>query len=74
MPIGLVRDGIVTVMSSNGVEPGMKLHPGKGGAVLFYNLLEDGNGDVKSQHSGMPVMKGEKWLANLWIWDPTYAA
>ena len=70
----LVRDGVVTAMSSNGIEPGMKLHPGKGGAVLFYNLLEDGNGDVKSQHSGMPVMKGEKWLANLWIWDPTYAA
>ena len=49
---------------------GFKIHPGKGNAVLFYNLCEDGNGDVKSQHAALPVKKGEKWLANLWIWDP----
>ncbi len=28
---------------------GIKVHPGKGNAVLFYNLLPDGNGDGKSQ-------------------------
>ncbi len=49
---------------------GMKIHPGKGNAVLFYNLLEDGNADDLSLHGALPVIHGEKWLANLWIWDP----
>jgi len=49
---------------------GIKVHPGKGSAVLFYNLLPDGNGDDLSLHASRPVKKGEKWLANYWIWDP----
>ena len=47
---------------------GFKIHPGKGNAVLFYNLLEDGNGDATSLHSALPVTEGEKWAANLWVW------
>jgi prolyl 4-hydroxylase len=50
---------------------GFAIHPGKGSAVLFYNLLEDGNGDELALHSSLPVKDGIKWLANLWIWDPT---
>ncbi len=42
--------------------------PRKGSAVLFYNLLEDGNGDDLSLHAALPVWKGEKWLANFWVW------
>jgi len=49
---------------------GIKVHPGKGSAVLFYNLLEDGNGDDLSLHEACPVKDGEKWLANFWVWDP----
>eukprot|EP01038_Epipyxis_sp_PR26KG_P009004 gene9004-12146_t len=49
---------------------GIKVHPGKGKAVLFYNLLEDGNGDDLSLHAALPVRHGEKWLANFWVWDP----
>jgi prolyl 4-hydroxylase len=49
---------------------GIKVHPGKGSAVLFYNLLEDGNGDDLSLHAALPIKKGEKWLANFWVWDP----
>ena len=49
---------------------GFKLHPGRGSAVLFYNLLEDGNGDDASLHAALPVTRGEKWLANFWVWDP----
>jgi prolyl 4-hydroxylase len=49
---------------------GFKVHPGKGNAVFFYNLLEDGNGDDLSLHAALPVVKGEKWLANFWVWDP----
>jgi prolyl 4-hydroxylase len=53
-------------------EPGFKVHGGKGNAILFYNLLEDGNGDEYTYHSSLPVRKGVKWLCNLWIWDPFF--
>ena len=46
---------------------GFKVHPGKGSAVLFYNLLEDGNADDLSLHASLPVRVGEKWLANFWV-------
>ena len=36
---------------------------------MFYNLLEDGNGDDLALHAAQPVHSGEKWLANFWIWD-----
>jgi prolyl 4-hydroxylase len=49
---------------------GMKVLPKKGSALLFYSLLEDGNGDDLSLHAAMPVHQGEKWLANFWVWDP----
>jgi len=49
---------------------GIKVHPGKGNAVLFYNLLPDGNGDDLALHAALPVRQGEKWLANFWVWDP----
>lgn len=37
---------------------GIKVHPGKGNAVLFYDLLEDGNGDELSLHAATPVVEG----------------
>lgn len=49
---------------------GFKVSPRKGSAVLFYNLLEDGNGDDLALHAALPVHRGEKWLANFWVWDP----
>ena len=49
---------------------GFKVAPKKGTAVLFYSLLEDGNGDDLSLHQAMPVRKGEKCLSNFWVWDP----
>jgi prolyl 4-hydroxylase len=48
----------------------LKVHPGKGSAVLFYNLLADGNVDELTLHAATPVVHGEKWLANFWVWDP----
>lgn len=44
--------------------------PAKGHAVVFYNLLPDGNADDLTLHEALPVTKGEKWLANIWVWDP----
>jgi hypothetical protein len=26
--------------------------------------------DEKSLHEALPVLEGEKWLANLWFWEP----
>lgn len=49
---------------------GIKITPVKGDAVIFYNLLDDGNGDDLSLHAALPVWRGEKWLANFWVWDP----
>ena len=49
---------------------GFKVKPKKGQAVLFYNLLPDGNADDLSLHAALAVTKGEKWLANFWVWDP----
>ena len=44
--------------------------PVKGKAMVFYMKLPDGNLDDLSQHAAMPVIEGEKWFANLWMWDP----
>lgn len=49
---------------------GVRIKPQKGTAVLFYSLLEDGNVDDLSQHASEPVEDGEKFIANLWIWEP----
>jgi prolyl 4-hydroxylase len=49
---------------------GFKILPKRGNAVIFYSLLEDGNGDIDSLHASVPVRRGEKWLANFWVWDP----
>ena len=50
----------------------LKVNPEVGKAILFYDQLPDGNLDDFSQHSAKPIIEGEKWLINLWIWDPTY--
>lgn len=50
----------------------LKAKPEKGKAVLFYSFLPDGNMDDLSQHAAVPVIKGEKWLINLWVWEPIF--
>jgi len=50
----------------------LKVTPLPGKAVLFYSHLEDGNMDDLSQHSAAPIVAGEKWLANLWTWEPNH--
>jgi len=50
---------------------GLNIKPKKGGAAMFYSLVEDGHMDGEvdpwSLHSGCDVLKGEKWIANQWI-------
>lgn len=50
----------------------LKVKPEVGKAILFYSQLPDGNMDDFSQHAAKPIIEGEKWLINLWIWDPAY--
>jgi len=51
----------------------LSVKPEVGKAILFYSLLPDGNMDDLSQHAATPVVSGEKWLINLWTWDPKFA-
>lgn len=48
----------------------LRVVPQIGKAVLFYNILPDGNMDDLSQHEARKIRLGEKWLINLWVWDP----
>ena len=43
--------------------------PKKGSALLLYNLLEDGNGDMDAQYAALPVEKGERWVAKFFLRD-----
>jgi prolyl 4-hydroxylase len=49
--------------------PQMKLsiHPNKGSALWFTYLGADQVPDRRSEHAGLPVIKGEKWIATKWI-------
>lgn len=49
---------------------GLKVTPEVGKAVLFYSQLPDGNMDELSQHKAHVVRDKNKWLINLWVWDP----
>jgi hypothetical protein len=43
--------------------------PFSGRAVLFYSQHPNGKQDYMSKHGGCPVLKGDKWAANLWVWN-----
>jgi prolyl 4-hydroxylase len=49
---------------------GIKVKLRSGDAVVFYNVLPDGNLDDLSQHAGGKVERGVKYVANIWVWDP----
>lgn len=38
-----------------------------GDALLFHNVLADERVDESSRHAGLPVTRGEKWIATRWI-------
>ncbi|CAG7821544.1 unnamed protein product [Allacma fusca] len=45
----------------------LSLWPKKGSAAFWYNLFEDGKGDLSTRHAGCPVLLGSKWVSNKWI-------
>lgn len=47
--------------------------PAKGDAILFYHQDMEGVLDDAALHGACPVLRGEKWGANLWVWNgPVY--
>ena len=47
----------------------LAIRPNAARAVLFYSQYPDGRKDPDSRHGGCPVLSGEKWAANLWVWN-----
>jgi prolyl 4-hydroxylase len=46
---------------------GLTVTPRGGDAILFDNVGASGRIDPRSQHAGLPVTRGVKWLATRWI-------
>ncbi|MBX3663235.1 MAG: 2OG-Fe(II) oxygenase [Burkholderiales bacterium] len=40
-----------------------------GDALVFHNVDEQGQGDMRTLHEGSPPVAGEKWLLSQWIRD-----
>ncbi|XP_071090187.1 uncharacterized protein [Haliotis cracherodii] len=65
-------------LSFNCYKASVVVKPKKGTAVFWYNNYVDedtgwiGEHDPFSLHGGCDVIRGEKWIANLWISAPTY--
>jgi prolyl 4-hydroxylase len=49
------------------VKTGFKFKARKGDLLLFRNTLDDGGVDPMSEHCGMPVLGGTKYIASRWI-------
>jgi len=47
----------------------LSVKPKKATAILFYSQYPDGRMDELSNHGGCPVLQGQKWAANLWVWN-----
>ena len=48
---------------------GLAVPPKRGDALLFYSQTPNARLDPESYHGGCPVIRGEKWAANVWIWN-----
>lgn len=59
---------------------GLEVRGNEGDMLLFANTLGDGRSNPASEHAGLPVTVGEKWIATRWIrqrryhpWEPETA-
>lgn len=46
---------------------GLTFRGATGDALIFANLRHDGTPDPRTEHAGLPVARGTKWLATRWI-------
>ena len=49
------------------VKTGLEVKGRKGDAIVFVSALPDGGLDPLSEHAGLPVVSGTKYLASRWI-------
>lgn len=47
----------------------LAIRPHSSRAVLFYSQFPDGRVDPASLHGACPVLSGQKYAANLWVWN-----
>ncbi|XP_073820245.1 prolyl 4-hydroxylase subunit alpha-2-like [Musca autumnalis] len=50
------------------------IKPTKGSVLFWYNLHRSLDGDYRTKHAGCPVLKGSKWIGNVWTHDRTQFA
>ena len=46
---------------------GFRVQAGAGDLLIFHNLQPDKQPDMRMMHAGLPVTRGEKWVATRWI-------
>jgi hypothetical protein len=51
---------------------GVRVAPRRGRTVHFRNLTDDGAPNAQTLHAGLPVVRGEKWLATIWTRERRY--
>jgi prolyl 4-hydroxylase len=54
------------------VKTGLKVKGRKGDAIVFRNILADRHADPMAEHAGLPVLRGVKLLASLWMRERRY--
>ena len=53
----------------NSSSEALRVKPKTATAVLFYSQRGDASLDPFTLHGSSPVKEGEKWAANLWVWN-----
>jgi prolyl 4-hydroxylase len=51
---------------------GIEFSGREGDALIFRNVDDEGRGEPMTQHAGLPVTQGAKWLATRWIRQAPY--
>ena len=51
---------------------GLEIAPVKGNAIFFVYRRADGTMDENTLHAGLPVARGEKWIASKWLRERPY--
>jgi prolyl 4-hydroxylase len=54
------------------VKTGLKVKGRKGDALVFVNITADRRADPMAEHAGLPVTRGVKLLASLWMRERRY--
>ena len=52
----------------------LSIHPKKGSVIRFGYLGSDGVPDRRSEHAGLPIVKGEKWIMTKWLRERPFHA